>query len=288
MRYGTHCFILTDHWDDRQIGLFETAHALGLRAFEIAVGDDVACNGSVLRRKAEALDLQLVVSPGGLWPREHDLSSSDAGERKAALAWHRQQMGGGADMGAVAYTGALYGHPGTLHGRTLRDEELDWIAEGLTALAEEGVRLGMNVVIEPMSRFRTHVITTAAQAMAMLERSGHPNLSVVLDTYHLLTETRDYGAEVRRCAGCLWGLHASESDRGCPGGGFVPWDAVYAALKDIGFDGYIVFESYNTGIGDLAARRGLPKDLCPDGAAFLRRGMDYLRGQARAVGIDKA
>jgi D-psicose/D-tagatose/L-ribulose 3-epimerase len=282
MKHGAHCYLFTDRWADDQLGLLDEARGLGLDCWEIAVGDDVAFDAARARRRAEALGLQLIVSPGALWPRQHDLSAADPAQWQAALDWHLKQVELGARLGAVAYTGALYGHPGVLHYRPLRLDERRRIADGLRALAERGARDGVQIAIEPMSHFRTHVANTVAQALELVELAGHPNLKVLFDTYHLITEERDYGRALRACGDRLWGVHACENDRGAPGGGLVPWPAVFAALRDIGFDGYLILESYNSSIDGFAHGRGMLHDVCPDGPAFVRQSLRFLKVSVEA------
>ena len=133
-----------------------------------------------------------------------------------------------------------------------------------------------------MSHFRTHLVNTPEQAMRLLALADHPNLKVLLDTYHMITEVRDYGQAIRAVGPKLWGLHACENDRGAPGGGLVPWAAVFAALRETAFDGYIVMEAYNSGQGDFAIRRGMFHNVCPDGADFAQTGLKFLKAPLAA------
>lgn len=276
MRFGAHSYIFTEFWTDDRLDILDTAAALGLDCFEIGIGDDVAFSPAPTRRRAEALGLRLIVSPGGRWPVECDLSADDPADRAAGLAWHKRQVDTAAELGAVAYTGALYGHPGVVKRRVPPADEYPRTAEGLAALAAYGATRGVEVVIEPMSHFRTHLVNTPEQAMRLLALAAHPNLKVLLDTYHLITEVRDYGQAIRTVGDRLWGLHTCENDRGAPGGGLVPWDAVFAALRELAFDGYLVMEAYNSGQGDFAIRRGMFHNVCPDGALFVRTGLAFL------------
>jgi len=132
------------------------------------------------------------------------------------------------------------------------------------------------VVIEPMSRFRVHQVNTAAQAVSLIELAAHPGLRVNLDTYHMITEERDYAAAIRCALPVLWGVHACENDRGAPGGGLVPWRAVFGALAEAGDCVRLMLETYNTGPGDFGFSRGIFQDLCPDPEAFVRQGLNFL------------
>ena len=277
MKFGSHSYIFTDRWSDDSVDILETVKELGLDCLDIAVGDDVPFTPALTRRKAEALDLELAISPGGAWPLACDLSSPDAAERKAGLAWHMKQVDLAADLGARAYTGSLYGHTGVVRRHPPQPEENRHIAEGLCRLAEYGQSRGVAIVIEPMSHFRTHLVNRPEQALRLLEMAGHANLGVLLDTYHMVVEVRDYAAAIRQVGARLWGLHACENDRGVPGGGLVPWGEVFGALKAIAFDGYVVMEAYNSSIPGFAWQRGMFHNVCPEASAFLRQGLQFLQ-----------
>ncbi|HEY3343209.1 MAG TPA: sugar phosphate isomerase/epimerase family protein [Anaerolineae bacterium] len=288
MRYGAHSYIFVENWSDGHLNTLDTVREFGLDCFEIGIGDDVSFTPALTRTRAQSLGLELTISPGGLWPRQYDLSGADAAQRALALTWHQRQIDLGAELGATAYTGALYGHPGVLSYRPPSIDEQRYSADGLHKLAEYGQPRGVKVVIEPMSHFRTHMVNNAEQANQLLDLANHPNLQVLLDTYHLVTETRDFATQVRQTKGRLWGLHACESDRGVPGGGIVPWTQVFGALRAIDFDGYMTFESYNSSIGNppgsFAYRRGMLHDVCPDAASFIRAGLAFIKSSLAQAG----
>lgn len=276
---GVHSYLWTEFWSDASLDILDAARGLGAEFMEIGVGDDVQFTPWLTRKRAEALGLRLCLGPGNAWPLACDLSSELPEERALGLAWHQKQVDLAAELGALAYGGALYGHPGVVKRRIAPPDEYERIAEGLHRLAEYGWQRGVLIVVEPMSHFRTHVANTPQQIMRLAGMADHPNLRVALDTYHLLTEVRDYRAAITATRGKLWGLHACENDRGAPGGGLVPWGQVFAGLAEIGFDGYVLLESYNSAQGDFAQRRGLFHDVCPDPAAFVQQGFAFIRGQ---------
>ncbi|MFN2283205.1 MAG: sugar phosphate isomerase/epimerase family protein, partial [Anaerolineae bacterium] len=156
IQYGAHCYLFTDGWSDDHLPILDTAKATGLDVFELVVGDDVSYTPRLSRQRAESLGLTLTLSPGGFWPVNCDLSADDPADRARGLVWHKRQVDIAAELGAVAYTGALYGHPGIIQRRIPPADEFPRTAEGLHALADYGARYGVSIVIEPMSHFRTH------------------------------------------------------------------------------------------------------------------------------------
>jgi D-psicose/D-tagatose/L-ribulose 3-epimerase len=285
VKYGAHCYLFTRSWSDADLPCLDLARELGLDMFELSVGDDVMFDPSLTRRRAASLGLDLIIGPGGFWPLDADLSSDDPGDRARGLAWHKRQVELSAECGAWAYAGCLYGHPGVVKRRRPPADELPRAAESLHALAEYASARGITIVLEPMSRFRTHVVNTPDKLMRLIALCDHPGIKVTFDTFHAITEVRDYAAGLRLIGPRLALVHACENDRGVPGGGLVPWEAVFRTLGEIGFDGTVGLETYNSRLGDFAFERGIFQDLCPDGRAFVEKGVAFLRQlEARSCG----
>ena len=282
-RFGAHQFLWKSHWTDGDLGILDRARELGCTLFEVSLGDDVAFDGRRLKQHAEALGMELTVGPGNVWPMECDISHDDASVRERGVAWHTQILERAAELGAAAYCGAIYSHPGRICRREPPADELPRAAENLRALAAHAAALGVRLVIEPMSRFRNHLVNTAEQIMELIELADHPNLRVNLDTYHMITEQRDYGAAIRCALGRLWGLHACENDRGVPGGGLVPWPAVFDALREAAPPVRLMLETYRTGPDGFGFSRGIFQNLCPDPELFIQQGLTFLTRQIQAA-----
>jgi D-psicose/D-tagatose/L-ribulose 3-epimerase len=272
------------HWTDDDLGILDRVHALGLDLFEICIGDDVSFDGERVRRHAAGLAIELTAGPGNLWPMECDIADDDPEKRRLGLAWHRKSLEQAACFGAAAYCGAIYGHPGKRLCRPAPEEEWQRTAENLHVLAEFGESLGVRLVIEPMSRFRLHLVNTAKQAVDLVKRADHLNLYVNLDTYHLITEERDFGAAIRCAYEVFWGVHTCENDRGVPGGGLVPWNDVFDAVAGAPGAVRLMMETYNTGATNIGIDHGVFQNVCPDPEAFVRQGSAFIRaGMAAAM-----
>jgi D-psicose/D-tagatose/L-ribulose 3-epimerase len=283
MLYGAHCYLLTPKWADDQLHHLDKAHELGLDMFELSVGDDIIFNAHATGRHARALGLDLLVGPGGHWPVECDLSADSASDRARGLEWHKRVVDITAELGAVAYAGATYGHPGVVKKRRPPADEFARTAEGLHALGEYAAERNVLLALEPMSHFRTHMVNTPDQIMRLIALADHPSLRVLFDTYHMVTEVRDYPSALRRVAPLLFAVHACENDRGKPGGGLIPWEDIFRTLQNAGFSGYIGLEGYNSSIGDFAMERGMFHNVCPDGPEFIREGIGFLRNMEASV-----
>lgn len=277
MKLGAHIYLWMEKWSDREVGLFERAKKLGLDTIELSVGLDVPYDRALTRRAAQDAGITLVVGPGGAWPDNADLAADDPAHRRAAFDFHRNIIDETAEVGGICYAGALYGRPGKSLRRRPPADELARAAEGLRGLAAHAAKAGIMLAIEPMSRFRSHLVNQPAQAVKLIELAGRPaNMRILFDTYHMITELRDPAAAIRETGDLLWGLHACENDRGVPGGGLVPWRDIFAALRQTKAD-YVAFEGYNTAIGDFGWNRGIFQNLCPDGDAFVSKGLAFIK-----------
>jgi D-psicose/D-tagatose/L-ribulose 3-epimerase len=122
-------------------------------------------------------------------------------------------------------------------------------------------------------------LTNTAAALAELVREvGHRRVRMMYDTFHAHIEEKDPCEALRSCADVLVHVHAAENHRGTPGAGQVDWDATFAGLAEIGYDGWIVVEAFGDAAPDLAAatrvwRRTFTSEeqLARDAIAFLRR-----------------
>jgi D-psicose/D-tagatose/L-ribulose 3-epimerase len=282
-KYGAHQFLWVEHWIDDCLHILDEARELGLDSFEISLGDDIAFNPIPVRKRAEELGLELTVGPGNIWPMECDISSESIENQRLGMAWHHRIIKQAADLGAVAYNGATYGHPGHILRQPRQNAELERIAQNLHQLAEYAESLNVKLVIEPMSRFRTHLIHSAQEAVNLVSMVQHPNLFINLDTYHMITEERNYANAIKICGNALWGIHACESDRGVPGGGLVPWDDIFCSLADVCPNARILMETYNTGTMGFGYKRGIFKDVCPNAPDFVTNGLKFLKQRVEAV-----
>ena len=61
-----------------------------------------------------------------------------------------------------------------------------------------------------------------------------------------------------------------------PGGGLMPWREIFDAVRETPAE-FVEFECYNTSIDDFGWSRGMFQNQCPDGAEFVRQGLEFVR-----------
>jgi hypothetical protein len=73
-----------------------------------------------------------------------------------------------------------------------------------------------------------------------------------LDTFHMNIEEKNQAAAIRKAGKLLGHFHACGSDRGTPGGDHIDWPNIVKALKEIGYQGDVVVESFTTDVKVIA------------------------------------
>ena len=139
------------------------------------------------------------------------------------------------------------------------EQDREVLLEGLAELGAHAERAGAVLLFEPLNRYEDHMVNTVAQAADLVRDT--PSVRILADTYHMNIEEADPCAALRAAGDLLGAVHVSDSNRGQPGTGHVPFDAIVATLRDIGFDGVLSVE---------CRLRGEPEQAVRDCGRFLR------------------
>jgi len=275
MKFGLNTLLYAAQFTADDLHLVDKAAEFGYDGIEIPFIDLDSLDPVATRRALEAAGLGAtacaVMVPGT------SLISDDPGQRAAGVERLRRCVGLAAEMGADAVAGPLYAPVGQLVGRARTTDEWKWAAEGLRAAAEAAAEAGIFLAIEPLNRFETYFLNTAADALALCQEVGHPALKVQLDTFHANIEENDTAAAIRMLGDHLGHFHASESNRGTPGTGQVHWDAALGALRESGYDGWVTIESFATGIVDLCRAACIWRPIYESADQLARQGLAFLR-----------
>jgi D-psicose/D-tagatose/L-ribulose 3-epimerase len=181
------------------------------------------------------------------------------------------------EMGARHFGGMLYAVPGKFTGRGPTADEFGWLVEGLSEVAVFARQFGVTILVEPVNRYETYLLNTAAQAQAVVDGIGQPNVGLLLDTYHMNIEEQGIAATIRRHAKSLRHLHLNESDRGTQGRGNIEWVGLFTALKEIGYAGAGSIESFGASSPELGVTTAIWRELFPSPDDLARQGLAFLR-----------
>lgn len=274
MKLGISAFAWTSKFDQSHLRLVPIVKDMGFSGFEIAMFDPAELPVTDIRRIFEASDLECTVCailPPGINP-----ISPDAATRKKSIQHLARCIETTSELGAKLLGGPLYAPIGYLPDHRPTRDEWTWAVEAFQSIGDLLDSCNVTLSLEPVNRSETFFIRTAAEAKALCEAVGHLRIGVTLDTFHANIEERNIGGAVTSLGPHLKHLHASENDRGFLGNGHVDFRAVIAALREIGYNGYLMIEGFGyspeekNGPGALWADvSASPEDIASKGAQFL-------------------
>jgi sugar phosphate isomerase/epimerase len=124
------------------------------------------------------------------------------------------------------------------------------VAECLDVLDETEVTL----CLEPLAPAEGNFLNTAADAVRLIERIGHPRCRLILDCKAMSSEATPVPELIRRHAAFLAHFHANDPNRQGPGFGELDFVPIFAALGEIDYRGWVSVEvfDYSPGIERLA------------------------------------
>lgn len=276
MKIGVSAFAWTTKLNDKHLGLLGELGEHGIEGFEVPMFDPSALDAVRIRRAFETSGLECTVC--AILPAAVNPISADAALRAKSLEHLKRCVKTAAELGARAMGGPLYAPIGYLPGRRRNDDEWKWAVESLQRLGEVLEENNMTLNIEPVNRSETFFLNTAQETMAFCEAVGNKRIGILIDTFHANIEEKNQPAAVRTAGKRLKHVHASENDRGLLGSGHVDFPGIVQALKEIGYDGFLMIEGFGYAKDEEHSLGALWGDMkvSPEMIAF--EGAAYLRG----------
>lgn len=188
-------------------------------------------------------------------------------------------------VGSASLSGVTYGTIGRTTGSAPSERELDGMCRFLDRAAKQAAAHGLKLGIEPCNRYETHLMNRGSDAVAIIERVGADNIFIHLDTYHMHLEEESFEAGFEAAAPYLGYVHVSEANRGVPGRGQINWDAAFAAIARIGYDGPLTLESMNHVDRDIARGLAIWRPVAGNPDDVIDAGLPFLRQTAERAGL---
>ncbi len=138
----------------------------------------------------------------------------------------------------------------TLYGQGIED---GWarLVDSLKKLSDYAARRAIRLALEPADRYETDLVQNTEQALRLLQEIGSDSLGIVLDVGHSQIVGEDPAAAVRALGSALFHVHIDDThgqrdDHLVPGQGIVDFGSFFAALREVGYKGFLTAElSFN-------------------------------------------
>lgn len=274
VRYGAHAFVWIGDWTtEAGNDTIRKAAETGFDFLEIPLLRPETFDAESHRRTLEEVGLASVCSLA--LPRAVHLPDNPEGAKRFLFGVFDklEVLGCSYLAGCIGYSlGALTGAPPT-------EGERARVVDTLRVVAAEAERRGITLALEACNRYETHLYNTLHDTREAVLNVGADNLKLHADTYHMNIEEEGFYTPFVENADVLDYVHMSESHRGLVGTGTVNWPEAFRGLKDAGFSGALVLESFAAINPDIAAATCLwrptnepPEVLSTQGLAFLKAG----------------
>lgn len=277
MKFGVNTFLFACPFTTADTKFFPQFAEWGFDGVEVVVVDpddfDPVEVGSQLDRNG--LDCAALCA---VYPPGRDLRGTP--EEQAACKDYMRKL---IDIAPILNTdliiGPIYSYVGRTEAYTDAERAEQWqtVVANLKEICEVAEAAEIRIGMEPLNRFETDMINTCDAAMQMVADVDSPALGLHLDTFHMCIEEKSLANAIRRAGDRLFNVHASGSDRGTPGNGHIDWAAVFAALKEIDYDGYVSIESFTQDVEVIARAASIWRKIEPSNEAIARDGVAFLR-----------
>jgi sugar phosphate isomerase/epimerase len=104
---------------------------------------------------------------------------------------------------------------------------------------------GLTICLEPLSPSETNFINTAAEAIRFVQQFQSPSFRIILDVKAMSSESKPVAQIIRDSWPHFAYFHANDKNLKGPGFGEIDFKPIAAALKEVGYDGYLSVEVFN-------------------------------------------
>lgn len=246
-KIGIHYAYWAKNWDVDFRKYIIRAASLGFDVIEFDLG------GFFNRTGSELDDIIAVARDAGIemtfcvgFADEFDMSSEDPAIKSNGIRHAVEDLKLIGRLGGTTFSGITYGawQPQI---KGLMDDKRPWLersAQSVREVSKVADDLGIQNNIEIVNRFEQFLINTVDEGLAFLEMVGNPRVKLLLDTFHMNIEEDSFRDAILKAGDKIGHFHIGEANRKVPGSGRLPWDEIFGALRETGYQGRIVMEPF--------------------------------------------
>ena len=195
-----------------------------------------------------------------------ELVHADAKRRQACADALKRHLDHAAELGAVGpRTVPIFNHnervPDLSPWKSRAQIEKELLLAMLHTLTSHAEQSGAAILLEPLNRYESNALPRQQEGAEIVRALNSPGVRLMSDVFHMHIEETNSPQTLRDVGDCIGHVHLADNTRKEPGSGDIDFRAILAALRDIGFMGYMAFECGLTGPA---------AEVLPRSAAFLK------------------
>lgn len=225
---------------------------IGYTGVEFLVRDPRIIDQKKLRKIIEHLQLDVpAICTGEIYGEDYvSFADKDPCIRAEAIERMKACMEMAESYGAMVNVGRL-------RGRYVEDvpasKTRQWVKEAIIECAEAYPQVP--IVMEPVNRNYANYLLTANEMLEFINQVNRPNVGMMLDLEHMLTEGENLSNTIQRVKTYFWHFHITDTNRFPPGYGQYDFDIIMDILVQSGYDNYVTVESFQKPNSSLAIVR---------------------------------
>lgn len=277
LTFGVSTWVWTSPFSTETVQLFPKIKEMGFDVVEIPVEDPDLIDGESVGDALREHGLEATVC--GAFGPDRDLTHEDPAVHRACFDYLDALMDLATLWGGGFIAGPMYSAVGKARivSPDQRKKEWELAVANLRTVAEKAADRGLELAIEPLNRFESDLVNTAADAARLVDDIGHPGAKIMLDGFHMSIEERDLEAAIRTAGDRLIHVQTSENYRGTPGTGQTDWEGFRRGLEAVGYEGVVTIETFTPDNQELADAVCIWRPLADDQDTLAREGLDFLQ-----------
>ena len=246
------------------------AHRCGYDGVELNILDSARLDKAPILDRIRKLNLAVfAIATGQSFITDgYSLYNTDAGRRQKAIERLQAHIDFAAEIGCYVIIGGLRGKLAPADAQN--PEIVDRGHAALAAVNQYAVDHGVELLLEPINRYETHMLNTVAETIDLIEQIDGNNIKLLLDTFHMNIEEPSIEKGFLTAGDRLGYVHFADNNRRAPGWGHLDFAKVIKALQQIQYRGAVGMEI-------------LPK---PDDGRAMRQAIAHVKKMEAAIEND--
>lgn len=282
-KFGVDTFIWAEVFSEQDLWIIPKAKELGFETLDIAIAQPETFPTEKVKKEAEKAGIELVTTT--TLNEKANLISPDPKIREKGVQILKLLVDINYELGSSIFGGVNYAGWGCLTGKPRTDDEWKWSVDCMREAAAYAKENGdLTIAVEAINRFETHFLNIADDAVQYCKDVGTGNIGVHLDCFHMIREELSFRGAVEACGNkYLSYIHVCESNRGIPGTGLVPWKEFFTAVRDVGYTGPMVIESFDPSFEELNRLCAIWRKFAESGEQLAIQGLKNLKAIAAEI-----
>ncbi len=278
MKFGVNTFVWVSPFTTEAVyDLAPKVKEMGFDVFELSCENPRLIDVQKVKRELERVGLDAIVC--GAFGPDRNICSDNPQIRKNAKVYIRWLVDAASDLNSPVICGPMYSSVGKDHKEDAAKRRAEWnlAVDGICEMADYAAAKGIKLAMEPLNRFETDMINVVSQGLDFIREVDRPNVGFHLDTFHMHLEEKSSAEAIRQAGEKIFHFHACENDRGVPGTGQVHWQEIGMALKETGYAGPIVIESFTDQVKEIARAVCIWREIAPSQDAIASQGLKFIK-----------